>query len=356
MADPLAIPDDACLFHIGLMKTATTSIQTAASRQRRRLLDHGVRYPGTRFNHREPVAAFMGKSWGWVSTAPDRRYWDDLMTEIREDHLNRIFLSHEFAAGADNATVSRLVNEFDRPLYVVITVRPYTSVLPSMWQEYVKGGLTVDFDTWLTRVFSEPSDGSHMSQFHRDHDQARVVNTWAAAIDPQRVTVVVIDKNDPGHVGTTFERMLRLPAGLLSKGTARQRTVNSSMSYSEIELLRMLNSELKANNVDAATCRSLVTQGAVSRLLKTRRPRKSDDRITLPPWASERAVRRAEDFVQAIRESGVHTVGDLASLTAPGEVRSRDAVESAGQVSQEAALAMLSGTISASLGRGALFK
>ncbi|GAB3562149.1 hypothetical protein [Spelaeicoccus albus] len=356
MADPLALPDGACLFHVGLMKTATTSIQTAASRQRKRLLDHGVRYPGTRFNHREPVAAFMGKSWGWVPKAPDMKYWDDLMGEIREDHLSRIFLSHEFAAGADSETIDRLIAEFDRPLYIVITVRPYTSVLPSMWQEYVKGGLTVDFDTWLTRVLNEPPVGAPLSQFHRDHDQARVVKTWAEAIGPERVSVVIIDKNDPGHVGTAFERMLCLPAGTLSKGTARQRTVNSSMSYSEIELLRVLNNELKANNVDSATCRTLVTQGAVSRLLKTQRPKPPEDKIALPPWASERAVRRSEEFVQAIRESRVHTVGDLASLTATGDVRSSDAAETAGQVSQEAALALLSGTISASLGRGPLFK
>src|SRR5699024_7178771 len=66
--DSLLLPERARLLHIGPMKTGTTSLQSAASKLRARLLAHGVRYPGVTMNHRRAVGAFMNKA-----VSPERR-------------------------------------------------------------------------------------------------------------------------------------------------------------------------------------------------------------------------------------------------------------------------------------------
>src|SRR5699024_12572636 len=57
-----ALPERTRLLHIGPMKTGTSALQTAARDRRQQLLDHGVRYPGNRTNHRTEMGALLGIS------------------------------------------------------------------------------------------------------------------------------------------------------------------------------------------------------------------------------------------------------------------------------------------------------
>lgn len=64
--DAMPLPPRSRLLYIWPMKTGTTAVQAAAREQRQNLLDHGVRYPGTKLNHRSALGALLG--WGTVTT------------------------------------------------------------------------------------------------------------------------------------------------------------------------------------------------------------------------------------------------------------------------------------------------
>src|SRR4051794_10760861 len=147
------------------MKTGTTSVQAAASTRREKLLAHGARYPGRRFNHRRQLGALMGWSVDtWrrsgelrpdlldVDTAgvPPRREWDTLKAEIEADQERRIFLTHEFVSQADDATARKVVDEIGGPVHVCLTVRSPGRIVPSLWSQSVTDDAqTEPFGTWI---------------------------------------------------------------------------------------------------------------------------------------------------------------------------------------------------------------
>ena len=52
MPDDLELPPRTRLFHIGIPKSGTTSLQVAAAAKRSELLRQGVLYPGVKVNQR----------------------------------------------------------------------------------------------------------------------------------------------------------------------------------------------------------------------------------------------------------------------------------------------------------------
>ena len=208
LPDDLLLPPRARLFHIGPPKTASTTLQAAAADHREQLLAHGVRYPGPRRSHRHEIAAFVGRPIGWVGApgsnpAPAMAKWDALMAEIGADHERRILMGHEYAAGADDAMAARFVEAIGERIHVVITLRDYASMLPSIWQEYNKAGNTGVFDQWLQRVLARPRPQEVVDRVHVRHDQGMLVRRWAAAAGPENVTVVVLDPADHGTTTRT---------------------------------------------------------------------------------------------------------------------------------------------------------
>lgn len=357
----LVLPERTRLFHVGPPKTATTALQTAAAARRDLLLDHGVRYPGRMRSHRSAVAAFVGRPVSWVGTsadrapAPDRRYWDELVSEVETDRTRRILLGHEYAAGADDATACRFADALGPRTHVVVTLRSYGAMLPSIWQEHNKAGNQEPFDDWLTRVLARPRTQQMVERVHVRHDQGALVRRWAEVVGPQNVTVVVVDPADRRGVFAAFEAMLGLPDGLL--GDPDGSRTNRGLSVPEAELLRRLNSVLRAHAIGWPDYERLVVEGAAARLLADRAPADDEPRLRLPDLAADRADEEARRHVEEIASSGVRVVGDLAVLAAPAPRRTgphedHRAVE---QVPVDAAVAALGGVVSAAIGRGADF-
>lgn len=361
------LPPRARLLHIGIPKTGTTALQQAAAAQREVLLSHGVRYPGQRGNHREPVAALMQRHLGWRrgGSTPGRREWQALLAEIEADPDRRILLSHEFAAEADDATVRRFRDELGPRLHVVVTLRPLAALLPSAWQQHVKSGYRRPFDAWLRRVLADPPDLSTTPAFHRRNDQSAIVARWAAVVGPERVTVVVGDKARPRLLTDAFEDLLGLPRGLLHGAVEGGMRANRSLSAPEAELLRRVNAVIAGQEVDWRDYRALVRLGAVARLLERRTPAAGEARLSLPEWASARAAELGRAHAEAIGRAGVAVIGDLAALgegagPADGPAQ-RPPAEGGGapgpvQVPLDAAAELVAGMLSAATGRGAFFQ
>lgn len=325
--DTFVLPERARLLYIGPMKTGTTALQSAARDQRQNLLDHGVRYPGTRTNHRTEFGALMGRSTQINRRAntigpqppdvdgggvPAASHWDELKAEIEHETSRRVLVTHEFVSQADDATCQKIVDELglDR-LHVAITLRAPATILPAHWAQIVKSRATIEpVDSWLARLYHPTPDNSMPEAFLRGYDQGELVQRWAHLVGPNNVTVIVVDYSQPEMLTDAFETLLGLPAGML----ACEQDTNRSLTAVEAGMFRRVNVALRENTVDWRAFHDLVTQGAITQGALSRTPPPDEPRIRLPAWANEAAQRDGKRFAERIRQSGVRVVGDLDSL------------------------------------------
>ncbi|HET7303508.1 MAG TPA: hypothetical protein VFJ12_03025 [Segeticoccus sp.] len=344
----LLLPERARLLHIGLMKTGTTALQNAAAASRPALLEHGVRYPGRRFNHRYPLMGLLDVRRGWTGptgTGPTRRNWDALMREVEADDERRVLISHEHASLANDEKARLLVDALGPRTHVAVTVRGVQAVLGSAWQQYVKEGMTDGFHDWLRLVLSDDPDRSVSPAFRSRIRAGAVIDRWASLVGPERVTVVVVDRARPDLLAHAFEALLGLPRDLLAHATVNGQQANRSLTLPEAEVLRQFNLTYDRREVPWADHTALVREGALQTLLAARVPSPSEPRMPVPAWAADAAVSHSRRTAATIRETGVRVVGDLDALTAP--VRTSEAPATVDQVAVDVAARLLGGMFSA---------
>ncbi|MFT4110392.1 hypothetical protein [Propionicimonas sp.] len=340
------LPPGARLFHVGPPKTGTTALQAAAAARRTQLLAHGVRYPGTSRNHRLAVAAFLGRGTGWGGgrRAPSMRHWFELVGELAAEGERRTWFGHEYAAHADPGQIGRFANALGPSLEVVITLRGFAGMLPSIWQEHLKlnGGRRA-FEPWLRSVLCPGEAGGRRDRY----DHVAMLERWIAGAGRGKVSVVVLDPADQGFAFRAFEGLLGLPAGLLD-GTPGGS--NRSLSAPEAELLRRLNQLTRREGLPWPDHERLVVRGGVDRLLASPAP---GQRVELPEWAVPLANREGERIAEAVAASGVRVIGDPALLAAPAAPAPGAAVT---HVPIDVAVAAMAGILSAATGQGPDFR
>lgn len=353
------LPERGLLFHIGLPKTATTALQNAAAAVRPELLANGVLYPGRSFSHRLAVNAFMGKGFGWkvdghsIKRPPSRRHWDEMRREIDADHEHRIWFGHEYAAGSNAKQAAAWIEELGPRTHVVITMRPFTSMLPSLWQETLKrtGGVR-SMDEWL-RIVLKPEKADRPNRRIR-HDHAAAVRRWATAAGAENVSVVILDPTDRAFVFNAFERMLALPEGLLAGTVTTDKRTNRSFTAPEAELVRRLNLVTRAEGLEWQNHEWLVYHGVVSRMLG-REPGPAEAPLRLPAWADELAREQELRTVAAITETGVRVLGDLDNLVSKTEHTGYEDHQEVDSVPIDLAVQAIVGAVATATGRNASF-
>ncbi len=306
-----AIPERACLLHIGAPKTATTAIQNASRHQRAALLEAGVCYPGRGLNHARATSALLGESGMKTARAGHESHLEQVLDELAATTAPRRFLSNELMAGADDSTVEAIVDAFGPNVHVVITLRGFCEMIPSIWQQYVKERKHIPFDEWLERKFGVDPDDAVTPSFWRRHDVGALVDRWAGATSPDRVTVAMLDPGDSRSVFRVFEGLLALPDGFFHPRASDGFASNRSLTSAEIELVRAVNAELAGTDTSLEDYRDFMRFGMIGGIQRRRRPPESERRTALPEWAVERAVEAATRGVERVRRSGVHVIGDL---------------------------------------------
>lgn len=349
------LPERARVLHIGPPKTGTTTIQYLAGAERQALLEHGVSFVAGK--RRRGVAAFMGRGFGWETdegravAPPPIRYWHGVKHDIEHETERRVWLSQEQIAHSSDETARRWREELGPRLQIVMTLRPLSAMVPSIWQQTLKGVASREgFDTWLKRALT-PGTPANLKLL-QTYDQGGLVRRWSAVVGAENVTVIVLDSADHSFLPASFERLFGLPDGLLSKANLPTRAVNRSMTAAEVEMIRQLNRKLRAADVDWRDHDWLVTRGAVSRLLNERRPGADEAKLTMPDWAATMIRQSEERFVEEIDASGVRVLGDLSRLVAPLRPRRSEAEDhqSVTMVPLDAAVEAMLGIISVSTG------
>lgn len=323
-----ALPERVRMFHIGPPKTGTTSVQAAAAAVRSELLEHGVRYPGQGRSQYAAVASFLGRSNQFTRATeaerqrpPSRAAWRKMMAEIEADQVSRIWFGHEFAAAATPAEARAFANQIGPRIHVVVTLRSFTRMLPSIWQETNKSGNTVGFDRFVKKMLTVPEERREDVKFHLRHNQGALVRRWAELIGPENVTVVVADRRDHSFTKHAFEDLLGLPRGLVADATISARQVNRSMSAPEIELARQVNRELRQYGLSWRDYEALMVHGGLFHMLNDRKPAPDEPKLRLSRWGARAAEEFQARSVEVLQSTGVRIIGDVANLLEPAQVR-----------------------------------
>lgn len=351
LAEPL--PPRTRLLHIGIPKSGTTYMQRAAATRREELLAHGVRYPGQATSHRLPILALMGEEvgWGGVEVSPDMQRWARLMSEVEAERERRIYLSNEVASLSNDEQAARFADALGPDMHVLITLRGYTSLLASNWQQRVKTGSQLSFDRWLTNVLAE-DDVTNGDAKRLDYSV--VVERWIRVAGAERVTVIIADKARPSLLTDALSDLLGIPRDVLDVSGAAGYSANRSMSLPEVEMVRALNAIVRRQGrSNWAQYSMLVRNGATARMLQMRSPGRNEPGVVLPAWAAERAEPRARAHRDAVAASGCRIIGDLDALCAP--VPTVAEFRKTRSVPIEAAAEALAGAVSAATGRRAFF-
>lgn len=324
------LPERVRLFHIGPPKTGTTSLQNAAAARRAELLQLGVRYPGNDRSQRSAIAAFLGRAMEYgkakeseKQAPPNPKRWKELLAEINGDQSRRIWFGHEYAAGATRAQAERFAAEIGPRIHVVVTLRSFTRMLPSIWQETNKAGNTESFDRYVKKMLTAPKERHGEIRFHLRHNHGGLVGRWAEIIGPDKVTVVVADRADHSFTKHTFEDLLGLPRDLIAGVRIPDRAVNRTMSAPEIELARRLNKELRRSGLPWYDYDELMVRGGLYRMLNHRKPAPGEPRLRLSKWAAAAAEEFQQASVDALLASGVRIIGDVSNLLEPAQPRVR---------------------------------
>ena len=299
------------LLHIGPHKTGTTAIQGALHLARERLAAEGVVYPGRGRQPLWPILAVTGQPALRGGPRPEISYWDSLVRDVRAAGDQRVVLSSEFFAEADDATARRVIADLGGArVHVVVTLRSLTRILPSQWQQYLQNGFHFRYLEWLEGILSDPPQ-TPTPGFWRRHRHDALVTRWAAENGPENLTVIALDESDRLMLLRVFESMLGLPGGFL---VPEERAANRSLTVAEAELVRLLNEEFSRRAWPHRDYARFMRYGAVEHLKAARQPTPDESRIATPAWALARAAEISAEMATNIEALGVNIVGDISSL------------------------------------------
>lgn len=307
---------DGIVLHIGVHKSGTTSLQTRLAAVRPQLAARGITYAGPDHASHLPAMALVGTVFGWGVRDPqrDEQLWNEFAESIRETR-GRVMISSEFFCQADDVQARRAVDELgaDR-VHLVLGLRHLGALLPSSWQQYLKTGRRIGYETWLRAVLADPPDNGPTPSFWRRNDVPALLRRWSALVPADRMTVVIAD-GTPDRLSGVTAQLLGVPESLLAAQLGDHRG-NRSMTVAEAELVRAVN-KVARQRISSRRYADMMRNGGVVRMVESRIPHADEPRLGLPAWALPRVEELAASHLAALRASGVRVVGDADALVAP---------------------------------------
>ena len=298
--------------HVGLPKTGTTYIQTALWESRHRLAEAGALVPGpTRQSTWQAVSDLLGRRPRGVDAPRVEGSGEVMLEAIRAWDGDRVIVSHELLGTATSRQAQRLVRSLSPcDVHVVLTVRDYARLLPSVWQQEIRKGRTWTWEEFREAV-QDPEQGPATAgvAFWLRFDVERMLRIWGEVIPPGNIHVVIVPPPDapPDALLGRFAEATGVDARALA-GTRPD--ANTTIGLAETEVLRRLNVAL-AGSLNEREYTRVVGRGVVPALQQ----RQASSRATLPldqqAWAAAKSVHLAT-FLQA---HPCQVVGDLDDLT-----------------------------------------
>lgn len=335
MEDP-ALPPGTRVVHIGPQKTGSTALQSALHGARDELAAANVYLPRGGLRRREAGWA-LGLMGRWLGAPmPPIERWTELTDEIAENTGDGIaIISNEDFGRADDAIARRIVEGLGGDqVHVVAVARRLDLLLPSQWQERVKGGIEKGYHPWLRAVLSRDPSRYEARNVWSGHDLPALAHRWSE-LAPGRFTLLVPPPGDAAFLPRSFERLLGLADGVLAPGEQ----TNRGLSWPETETIRAVNKAFRLREWDTATRIEFLRAGVFPALSELPPTAGIPSHPPLPTWAADEVARLADEHITALSAAPIHIIGDLEDLRPP--VASGDAEPRAGSLVPVASAAMM---------------
>jgi hypothetical protein len=301
----------AVYLHIGAPKTGTTYLQDRLTRNAKSLAGHGIHFPT-----RSPLVSpalfqfraaldLLGQDWGGSAGHADGS-WDALVRRVRR-RTGSVIVSHEILAPASAEHVAKAKADLaGSEIHVVYSARDLGRQLPAAWQESIKQGRK-----WSYRSFLDQAERGG-SWFYRAFDLPTVLQTWGADLPPERIHVVTVPRPGESRGGgdqlwLRFCEAFGIDPAWAPRDSDR---TNRSLGIAETQVVRELNRRMKR-----ATRREAVFDELIREMLAQDQLVKRDSPpVRLPPQRLPWAQEQGDRWIEWLKGSGVHLIGDLEDL------------------------------------------
>lgn len=148
-------------------------------------------------------------------------------------------ICHELFAPASTEQAEAAKSALDTPeTHLVLTARALHKQVPASWQEGVKGGGMLPFDTFVHHVRHNRGKGQW---FWSVQDLGDVASRWGAGIPADRVHIVTVppDSSDPTLLWRRYASVLGIDPATCDVDVPKR---NVSLGCVEAEVLRRLHS------------------------------------------------------------------------------------------------------------------
>ena len=295
--------------HIGAPKTGTTYLQHRLARNVKTLAQHDVYFP-TRSRLVSPglfqfraALDLLGEDWGG-EPGHAAGMWDVLLRRVRGKSGTSI-VSHEILAPAAPDVIAKAMRDLRGcEVHVVYSARDLGRALPAAWQESIKQGRKWAYRRFLNRVeFGRP-------WFFRAFDLPTVLTNWSAGVPPERIHLVTVPPRGASDPDELFRRFCTAFGIDPTWAPLESDRLNTSLGVAETQVIRQLN-----RRMDRATRREAEYDELIRELLaQDQLVHRTSAPLRLPPGRFPWATEQAERWIEWVKDSGVHVVGDLDDL------------------------------------------
>ena len=303
------------IIHPGFHKSGTTALQESFSLNRPLLRENGIFYPpiGSKAHHR--VAwALTQRPWGWNRRGGERtpeKYWDRMASRINGAKEETVILSSEFFSEIDGERIRKIRSEIKgRDIQILFTLRPLAKLLPSSYQQYLKYGITIEYEDWLHAILDKPGESKVSPTFWKRHSHGKVVARWVDILGKSNVTLLIVNEAQPTFLFDEINKFLNLPTGTLNAAPSGS---NRSLTMEEISLLLELNRQFPKERV-WDEYEVFVRAGYIRHLTDHVPPAADKARLLTPQWAVDKANELGKVIQKELLGTGVKIIGDVDSL------------------------------------------
>lgn len=303
------------IIHPGFHKSGTTALQESFALNRPLLRENGIFYPpiGSKAHHR--VAwALTQRPWGWNRRGGERtpeKYWDRMASRINGAKEETVILSSEFFSEIDGERIRKIRSEIKgRDIQILFTLRPLTKLLPSSYQQYLKYGITIEYEDWLHAILDKPGESKVSPTFWKRHSHGKVVARWVDIFGKSNVTLLIVNEAQPTFLFDEINKFLNLPTGTLNAAPSGS---NRSLTMEEISLLLELNRQFPKERV-WDEYEVFVRAGYIRHLTDHVPPAADKARLLTPQWAVDKANELGKVIQKELLGTGVKIIGDVDSL------------------------------------------
>lgn len=293
--------------HVGAPKTGTTYLQVRLTLNAKSLAEHGIHFPSSALTspglfHFRAALDLLDQDWGGPSGHADGG-WEALVRRVRRK-TGTVVISHEILAPAEPDAIARAKRDFaDSEIHIVYTARDLARQIPAAWQESIKQGRKWSYGAFLERIeHGKP-------WFYRALDLPAVLARWGAGLPPERIHVVTVPPRGAGEdvLWGRFCHVVGIDPAWAPRHTDR---LNQSLGVAETQVIRKLNRRMQRATRREAYFDELIREMLAQNVLVQGRSAP----VLLPaerlPWAEA----QAESWIEWIKGSGVHVVGDVDDL------------------------------------------